>query len=241
MSQSNDSLERPRRFYKEAARGPMEGGFAVLLDGRAVRSPSRARLILPNEALAALIAREWAGQGEYIEMGRMPATRLAYTAIDWIGDKREQTIEEVVRYAGSDLLCYRAGSPRGLVARQIAAWDPMLAWARQELQLTFHIVEGIIHKPQPQETLDRITDLAGKLDTFGLAGLAYATALYGSAVLALGVLTGRLGGDEAFELSRVDEAYQQEQWGVDYEAADRTAQHRADAAMVGEWFEALRG
>lgn len=231
--------ERPKRFYKIADTGVAEDGFVVLLDGRPPRSPAGKRLIVPTRPLAEMIAEEWAAQAPYVELAHMPATRLAYTAIDRIGVARAVTIDEIVGYAGADLLCYRAEAPASLTERQAAQWGPLLDWARDDLGLTFIALTGIVHRPQLPATLNGVSALAGALDDFALAGLAYATVLFGSAVLALAVLRRRLTAVAAFDLSRLDEDFQERQWGVDAEAAERTALRRLDAAMVGAWFQAL--
>ena len=231
--------DRPKRFYKAATAAPLEGGYAVLLDGRAPRTPAGARLILPTLALAELIAAEWEAQAPSIDLDRMPATRLAYTALDRIGAARAETVAEVVGYANSDLLCYRAPAPASLTDQQAAAWDPVLDWAREALDLRFIPVTGLMHQAQPPASLDGVAALAGALDDFALAGLTFATVLFGSALLAIAVLRGRLTAQAAFDLSRLDEAFQERQWGVDAEAAARTANPRTEAAMVGAWMAAL--
>jgi len=235
-----ENLEKPRRFWKEAVAGPREdGGFPVLLDGRAAKTPGGAKLLLPTEGLARLVAAEWAAQGERLEIATMPATRLAFTALERVPAAREAVAEEVARYAGSDLLCYFAEGPEALVERQEAGWGPLLAWAEAELDLRFERATGIVHREQPSETGERVKALALGLDDFGLAGLASATALFGSAVLGLALQRGRLDGGAAFALSRLDEAFQEEQWGIDAEAAERAAAMRAEARMLERWFAAL--
>jgi len=237
---SAQSPEAPKRFYKTALAGPLDGGFAVLLDGRPLRTPRRERLILPREPLAALIAEDWAAQGDSIRLADMRATRLAFTAADRVAVARSETVAEVVQFAGSDLLCYFAEAPQALVRRQAAAWRPVLDWADRTLGVRLEPVAGIIHSPQPAESLARVQALCAETDDFTLAGVAYGAALYGSAALVLAVLHGELGGEAAFELSRLDDAFQQEQWGVDDEAAARTAQLRREAMMLDRWFAALK-
>lgn len=236
---SPDSDERPKRFYAQAEAGPLEGGFGVLLDRRPARTPAGARLILPTHALAALIAEEWAGQGERIDLARMEATRLAFTAADHVGARRVQSVEEIGRYAGSDLLCYFADAPQALIERQAAQWGPLLDWAQAELGFALHRTSGIVHRAQPPETVARAQALALALDDFGLAALLRAAGLFGSAVLAFAVQRGRLGGGEAYERSRLDEAFQEEKWGVDAEAAARRAHLAAEAERLERWFRAL--
>lgn len=239
MSIPTDRLERPKRFYKSAAAGPLDEGFGVLLDARPLRTPAGARLIAPTQALASLIAEEWGAQAQVIDLDRMPATRLAFTTIDRVGEARAEVVAEVVRYAGSDLLCYHADAPATLAERQAKAWGPILDWARHGLGLDFTPTEGIVHRAQPGPTLRRVGDLAEALDDFQLSGLVFATALYGSAILALAVQRERLTAEDAYELARLDEAFQEEKWGLDEEAAARAEHHRGDARMIGGWFQAL--
>jgi chaperone required for assembly of F1-ATPase len=231
--------DAPKRFYKSSQAAPLEGGFGVMLDSRALRTPKGARLVLPTEALAELIAREWAAQGDKINLGGMAATRLAFTAADAIAAARAETCAEVVRYAGADLLCYFAEAPQTLVARQDQLWAPLLDWADKALGVRLVRVAGIRHQPQPEASLARLAQIAVAADDFGLAGLAYGVGLYGSAILALAVREGEIGSEAAFDVSRLDEAFQEEQWGVDPEAAARTANRRADAILLGQWFRAL--
>jgi chaperone required for assembly of F1-ATPase len=228
------------RFYSSVSVAPMNGGFAVMLDGRTLRGPKGAQTVLPNEPLAELVAGEWAAQGERLELGAMHATRLANTAIEAIPDARDATAQQVADYAGSDLLCYRATEPAGLVARQQQCWDPVLARAKAELSLRFIPVSGIVHQPQPARTLEHVKTLALRLDDFGLAGLAFGVPLFGSAVLSFAVQRGWLSGEAAFDLSRLDEAWQQEKWGIDAEAAERTERLHGEAAMLDRWFGGLR-
>ena len=235
-----DPLRQPKRFYKAVTVAPAEGGgFSVLLDGRQPRTPGGAKLVLPTAALAELIAEEWTAQGDVIAFGDMPATRLAFTVIDRIDQARQAVAEETARYAAADLLCYFAEGPAPLVREQEARWGPLLDWAKADLGLDFARAAGIVHTPQPQETVQAVEALASALDAFALAGLAHAAGLYGSAILALAAQRGRLTAPEAFELSRLDEAFQEARWGVDAEAAERTARMAAEAAMLERWFRAL--
>jgi chaperone required for assembly of F1-ATPase len=234
-----DGVEKPRRFYKTVTVGEADGGHVVLLDGRAPKTPSGRRVILPTPALAALVAADWDAQAVEIDSLRMPAQRLAATAIDRVGGVRDDVADEIARYAGSDLLCYRAESPAGLVEAQSRSWDPMLDWAAEDLGLRLTAVSGIIHSPQPEGALNRVRALALGLDDFGLTALAHATSLFGSAVLALALQRCRLDGRKAHDIARLDEAWQEERWGVDYEAADRTAARLEEALLLERWFRAL--
>ncbi len=235
-----ESAAHAKRFWKEAGVGARgDAGWPVTLDGRTPQSPGGRRLVLPSEALAALVAAEWAAQGEFILTATMPATRLAFTAIDRIADAREAVADEVAAYAGSDALCYFAEGPDGLIRREEEAWGPWLDWAESDLGLAFVRVRGLIHRPQPAQTVARVRALALEFDDFGLAGLAWAASLFGSAVLALALARGRLDGEAALQLSRLDEIFQEERWGVDEEAAARVEGLRAEARALEAWFRAL--
>lgn len=239
MPSRYDTVQLMRRFYKDVSVAPADGGFAVLLDGRTPRSPAGVPLVAPTPDLAALLGEEWAAQEEHIQFAAMPATRLAFTALEKTAAARDAVAEEIARYAGSDVLCYFAEHPAELHQRQAREWGPVLDWAEQALGLRLERAAGIVHRPQPPETLARVRDLAAAGDDFSLSGLAHATALLGSAILALAVQRGRLDGEGAYELSRLDEAFQEERWGVDDEAAQRTGALRAEAALMGRWFRAL--
>jgi len=235
-----DTAQPPKRFYKTAHAAPLGEGHTVMLDARTLKTPRQAPLLLPTRALADLIAAEWQAQTGVINLAAMPVTRLAFTAADHVAAAANETLAEVVSYASTDLLCYFAEAPAGLVKRQEAEWGPLLDWAADELGLRLERAQGIVHHAQPAASLEQMTALVDSTDDFTLAGLAFAVGLYGSAVLALAVWRGRLSGEAAYEVSRLDEAFQQEQWGVDDDAAERTARRRLEAVMLDQWFSALK-
>jgi chaperone required for assembly of F1-ATPase len=230
----------PRRFYKTVDTAPDAGGFAVRLDGRTPKSPKRAPLVVPTAALADLIAAEWEAQAEVIDLPSMHATRRAFTAIDQVPPVREAVADEIARYAGSDVICYLAETPAGLVERQRRQWTPLLDWAAADLGLTLEQTAGIIHKPQTPQSLERAAALAMEADDMTLTALAEVCALFGSAVLAFALARGRLDAQAALDLSRLDEIFQIEAWGMDEEAAQRVAAHQLQAAGLQAWFDALR-
>ncbi len=234
-----ESEERIKRFWTAVDVAPSEGGWAVTLDGRTPKTPAKAPLVLPTEAAARLVAEEWAAQGEFLDPAAMPATRLASTAIDRIGQAREAVADEIAAYASSDALCYLAEHPRALVERQAREWGPWRDWAARELGVALEPVEGIMHRAQPEASVAWVRDHALGLDDFRLTGLATAVPLLGSAVLGLALERAALAADAAFDLSRLDEAFQEEQWGVDAEAAGRVAARRAEARLLEQWFAAL--
>lgn len=235
----HEPAEKPRRFYEAVAVVAADGGWQVQLDGRNLRTPKAARMILPTRAAADQVAAEWAAQTDVIEMATMHATRLANTAIETIAGAREGVADQVAQYAGSDLLCYFADQPAALLARQQEGWEPVLAQAEAVEGLRFERCTGIVHAAQPPETLARVREIALSLDDFRLAGLAFGVSLFGSAILAIALLRGWIAGAAAYDLSRLDEAFQEETWGIDEEAAERTTRLRGEAAMLEDWFRRL--
>lgn len=226
-----------KRFYKEAGSAAVAGGFAIRLDGREVRTPVQAVLVLPSAGLAEAVAGEWAAQGERIEPATMPLMSLACTAIDQIAPNRGAAIGELLDYAGSDLLCYRAAHPEALVARQAEVWQPLLDWAARDLDAPLRVICGIRHKPQPDDALAALRRAVEALDDLSLAALDCATRISGSLVIALALHRGRVGADAAFEAAELDATFQIELWGEDPEATRRRAAIRADLAAARRLFE----
>lgn len=216
----------PKRFWTDATVVPEGEGFAVALDGRPVRTPLKARLTVPTRVFAEEVAREWQAQAEVIDPSIMPATRLANAAIDKVAAQREEVVEMLVSYGGSDLLCYRAEGPAALVERQVERWDPLLAWAQQALGAGLRIATGVMPVEQTEADLQRLRAPVEVMDPFELAAFHDLVVLSGSLVLALAVTEGRLSAEEAWSLSRLDEEYQIEEWGEDEEAAEAAARRR---------------
>lgn len=234
-----ESEERLKRFWTEVTVAPRDAGVVVLLDGRAPKTPAHAPLILPTQAAARLVADEWAGQGEFLDPATMPATRLAATAIDRVSQARKPVADEIAAYAGSDLLCYLAEHPTSLVTQQAAQWGPWRDWAASALGVVLEPAQGIVHRAQDPAAIARVRAHALALDDFALTGLATAVPLLGSAVLGLALQRRALSGEAAFDLSRLEEAFQEAQWGVDADNAERTAARRAEAILLDRWFRAL--
>jgi chaperone required for assembly of F1-ATPase len=219
----------PKRFYSEAGVVEVAGRFAPALDGKTTRTPARNRLALPTRALAEAVAAEWAAQVDVINPGSMPLTRLANSAIDGVSREVDAVRAEIVKYAGSDLTCYRAGEPDSLVAAQAAAWDPVLDWAREELGARFILSQGVMFVDQPATAIDAVRTAVASIDnTHELAALSSMTTLMGSALLALAVYRGRLGAEDAWRAAHVDEDFQMRSWGEDAEATGRRARRWRD-------------
>jgi chaperone required for assembly of F1-ATPase len=215
--------ELPKRFYKSAEAAKQDGGFGILLDGRAVRTPAKNIVTVPGEKLALALAEEWNAQVEVIDPGKMPLTRLVNSAIDGVAREQEAVRAEIVKYAASDLLCYRAEAPQRLVENQRAKWDPVLDWAGEALGARFRLAEGIVFVDQPVEALEAVAAVLSRLDIFRLAAASVVTTLTGSALLALALLEKRLSVEEAWAAAHVDEDWNAELWGEDEEAAERRA------------------
>ena len=222
-----------KRFYKDVSIAPVDGGFAVLLDGRSVKTPAGNRLILPTEKLAAAIAAEWRGQGDTIIATSMPLLRLANTVIDGVATRRAEVTDAVLRFAENDLLCYRAHQPPDLVARQSAGWDPWLDWARRRHGANMTLAVGLNHVDQTPDALSALRQAVAELDPFALGACHVIASITGSLVLALAVADGAANGAQVFQVSRIDEIYQAEKWGEDSEAAKRATSlaHELDKAV----------
>lgn len=227
-----------KRFWKEATALETGGGFSIRLDGRVVKTPAKAALILPTLALAEAVAAEWDAQQGAVRPETMPLTRAANSAIDKVAPMRAEVIAELAGYGGSDLICYRAERPQPLIDRQAAAWDPLVDWAATHLQSPLVLTHGIMPVPQPEASLARLTGHVAGLSDFGLAGLHDLVAISGSLVLALAVTEGRLTAEQAFAASRVDSRWQAEQWGEDEEEAAAEAIRR-DAFLQADRFFGL--
>lgn len=209
---------QPKRFWKQAQVEACEGGFTVRLDGRAVRTPAKAALTLPTQALAEAIAQEWDAQEKLIDPRTMPVTRGANAAIDKVSTQRVEVIDLLSEYGDSDLLCYRAAGPEGLIKRQAEGWDPMLDWAAETLGARLSVGEGVMHVVQKPDALAKLANEVAAFDDFALAGVHDLISLSGSLVLALAVTRKAIAPEEAWALSRIDEDWQAEQWGADKEA-----------------------
>ena len=217
---SRDRIQRrlPKRFYKLAT---VTEKLAIALDGKGVKTPLKAPLILPNRALADAVATEWEAQKEFINPHAMPLTKLANTAIDRAKAERSGIIAEILAFAGSDLVCYRADSPETLVTRQSTHWDPIIAWAKSALKADFETVSTITHKRQSAAALQALENHVAALDPFSFVAVHNLTTLTGSALLGLMISAGAISTDTAWSAANVDEDWQIETWGKDDEAMTR--------------------
>lgn len=214
------SAWKAKRFWQAATAEACEGGFTVRLDGRAVKTPAKTPLVVPTLAMAQAIAAEWDAQQGLVKPETMPCTRSANSALDKITPQFAEVAGLIAAYGESDLLCYRAAGPEPLVARQAAGWDPLLDWAGRELAAPLQVTAGIVHVAQPPASVQRLTALVTGTTVFELAALHDLVMITGSLVLGLAVARGRIDAAQAWDLSRIDETWQAEQWGVDEDAAE---------------------
>jgi chaperone required for assembly of F1-ATPase len=223
---------RVKRFYRDVSAGEDEGRFAVLLDGKPVKTPSGLPVLLPNRALAEAVAEEWRVQADTVDFTSMPLTRLVNTALERVPVDRAPVAEQALALGKSDLLCYRAEAPDALAARQAEGWDPLLEWLAENYGARLTVVQGVTFTDQPAEALLALEQAVWKTDDFALTGLSAAAAITGSLVLALALVVGRLDAGEAFRLATLDEAFQAEQWGMDVAAKARLDELEAELTAV---------
>ena len=209
-----------KRFWKSAAVVGLDGGYAVELDGRPVKTPARAELAVPTSALAEAIAAEWNGSADEVDPRAMPLTGLANAAIDRVAADKDAFAADLARYGESDLTCYRAEGPETLVKRQAESWDALLGWARRRYDVDFATCSGVMHVTQPEETVRKLGHAVASLDSFHLAGLAPLVTIGGSLVAGLAVLEKMMPASEAWEAVSLDDRWQMEQWGGDAEAEE---------------------
>jgi chaperone required for assembly of F1-ATPase len=239
--QENLRKRLPKRFYTDVSAEPRDNGFAVLLDGKPVRTPAGNALALPTQVAAELVAAEWRAQGEFIDPSTMPVTRLVNSALDGVAKDTAAVAADIVKYAGSDLVCYRAGAPDGLVAAQSEAWDPAIAFAREKLGARFALAGGVMFVQQPADAIEAVARTVGRHEgaPLKLAAQHSMTTLLGSALLALMVVERALPAEDAWAAAHVDEDFQMQRWGLDTEALAKRAARFPDLKAAAELFAAL--
>ena len=222
-----------KRFYKSAEASPAEVGWSVALDGRSIRTPAKRPLVVPTEALAQAIVGEWIAQGDEVKPASMPLTGLAKAALDQVGTERRTFVDSLAAYADGDALLYRAEHPDDLVRRQAAHWNPILDWAERRFGIEFELVEGVIHRPQSDETVARLRAALDSMDDFRLTAMQPLVTISGSLVIALALAEHAINEATAWEAGQLDELYQAEKWGEDTLAAQsREGRREAFAAAL---------
>jgi chaperone required for assembly of F1-ATPase len=223
----------PRRFYKMVSSARRDAGFDLLVDGRVVKTPGRHPLHVAGQAVIDGLVAEWDAQGDHIDPATMPLTRIANSAIDHVAGEMPAVRAEIVKYAGSDLICYRAEAPQGLVEKQAEMWNPLIAWVHTALGARLRLAAGVVHVTQEPAAIAAIAEAVAAFDPLALAALSVTTTVTGSAILALAVARSRLTAEEAWAAAHVDQDWQMSQWGADREAlAVRAARWRDMAAAA---------
>lgn len=225
----------PKRFYKEAGVEERDGLFHLTLDGRLAKTPSKQALAVPSRALAEALAREWDGQEVEINPATMPITRIVNSAIDGVAARQAEVVDDLARYAGSDLIFYRVSEPARLVQSQDTAWNPILDWAKDHHGARFTLAEGVMHVTQPDEAVAAIRAAIERVGSpVALAAIHVMTTLSGSVLIALAHAMGPLDADQAWAAAHVDELYQESVWGEDEEAMERRRRREADFRAASE-------
>ncbi|MGC6453138.1 MAG: ATP12 family chaperone protein [Candidatus Puniceispirillaceae bacterium] len=230
-----------KRFYKTVTIAEEQGGFAIRLDGRGVRSPAGTAMRLPAHALAAAVAAEWEAQTEEIDPASMPLFSLAVTVIDRVTPQRDAICAELTAYGGNDCLCYQDAEDEGLAVRQAQGWGPWLDWARAVLGAELMVATGVMPVTQPQDSLAALGRAVAAHDDWELGMLYRATTLGGSLVLGLAMVRGEMSASAMFDAAFLDELWQTEKWGSDWEAEDRRANIRAELGQAETFLTLLRG
>lgn len=229
-----------KRFYKDVSSGPVEGGFGVQLDGKPIKTPAGQSLAVPTAPLAAAMAEEWAAQGETIVPTSMRLMQFVATALDRMPLTRGQVQGYIVGFGASDMLCYRADSPVDLVGLQSVSWQPWLDWAARELDAPLAITAGVVPVQQEEDSLSALRRRIEAYDDWVLTALQSLAPCLGSLVLSLAVVEGKLAAEEAFDLSRLEERFQNERWGLDHEAKTRNDGLRQEVLAAAQLMRLVR-
>ena len=230
-----------KRFWAQVSVAAQAGGYNVQLDGRGVRTPAKARLIVPTRALAEGIAEEWQAQDGTIDPTVMPLTRAANAAIDRVAHAHDEVVAMLADYAGSDLLCHRAGTPQELRATQDAAWDPLLHWAATHLNASLRVTTGIMPVAQPPCATGALHDRVAACEAFELTALHDLVVMSGSLIIGLAILEGHDCGETLWPLSRIDEEWQARHWGADADASAQAENKRRAFLQAERFLHLLRG
>jgi chaperone required for assembly of F1-ATPase len=235
---SRDTYKRPllKRFYKSVE---VSDALGILLDGRAIKTPLKKPLVMPSRAMAEAVAEEWQAQVEVVNPALMPVTKLANTAIDRATSERASVVDEIVQYAGSDLVCYWADRPPQLVQLQRQHWQPVLDWAAESLDATFKTASGISHVEQDEAAMQAIRNTAERLDEWNLTAMFLLTTMLGSALISLRMQSAASSADAAWAAANVDEDYQISQWGEDWEAKIRRESRAREYQGMVKFLELL--
>lgn len=210
-----------KRFYKQADINERDGQFTVQLDGKDIKTPAKSMCIIPNRNIARAVAKEWDAQEGDINPALMPITKLVNTAIDKVGGRREALIDELVGFAGSDQVCYRADQPEELVRQQNQIWNPLLENLKQFHHIDLKVTTGVMFQEQSPKQIKKIKAIIDAIETFELTAFYGMTTVTGSVTIGVNLFEDRISLDEAWNAGHLDENFQTSQWGSDEEAEER--------------------
>jgi len=231
---------KPKRFWKNVHVASLEAGYFIKLDEKILKTPAKKQMLLPTETLAKKVASEWDQQVEEIDPTTMPFTKSANAALDKVFEQSEEVISLLGEYGETDLLYYRADSPPELQKRQKLGWDPIIKWAENTFEVQINCGTGIVYIPQNERLISETRKKINTLSIFELAAFYDMVSITGSLILGLAIINGRLSAEEAYQLSRIDEQWQLEQWGED-EEAQVASNLKKIAILHSEEFFALSG
>ncbi|MBL8547525.1 MAG: ATPase [Hyphomonadaceae bacterium] len=234
-----DAPALPRRFYDSVSVVESGGGFGIKLDARTLRTPGGAPFVAGTRALAELCASEWSAQHEHISPATMPASQLAFAALDRTAENRGDLVDYIAAFGETDLCCHRAEAPLELARRHAALWDPIVAWASEQLGIRLPVIVGIVAASVDPAEIARLRDVAASLSDFQLTALAQTTGLAGSVLIGLALVHGALGPEQAFEAACLDNLWSLERWGEDEEARARLEHHRLEFHAISRFIAAL--
>ena len=241
MARRDQRKTLPKRFYTQAHVDLRDGAHALLLDGKPAKTPGRKPLALPTESAARLVADEWQAQAGQIDPATMPVTRIVNSALDGVAHEIDAVRDEIVKYAGSDLVCYRAAEPEGLAQSQTLLWDPVLAFARDELGARLVLAQGILFVDQPDHAIAAVRRAVEEVDgAIALACLHVMTTLTGSALIALAVARGQMSVEAAWAATHADEDFQMRIWGADSDAIARRQRRWTEMKSAADLLVAVR-
>jgi chaperone required for assembly of F1-ATPase len=229
-----------RRFWKKVTLEQSSFGHAVRLDGRPVKTPNRNELALPTRPLADAVIAEWEAVDKIIDPAQMPMTGFANAAIDHIGADRDGFVTAITAYGETDLFCYRAEAGGPLAERQVDIWDPWLGWARGRYDVSFVVIEGIMHQPQPEATLAKLRAAVAARGTFELAAMAKLAHLSGSLIATLAVVEQAGGAQDIWNAACLDELWQEELWGADHWAQKNRSDREVEFMAAVRFLDLLR-
>ncbi|MEZ5757296.1 MAG: ATP12 family protein [Emcibacteraceae bacterium] len=230
-----------KRFYKQVTVEKENGGYFVLLDGKKVKTPEKSPCLMPTRKMAEAVAKEWDDQDKDIKPATMPIFKLVNTAIDRVGKRREELINEMISFAGSDQLCYRAEAPDTLVELQNSMWNPLLDWLKDQFDIKLKLSTGIIFVEQDRVQLDKFRIIFEKMESFELTALYTMITVTGSVTVGLSLFSGHQSLEQAWEAGHLDENFQASEWGIDEEAERRRSALKTELANADYFLKLTRG